>query len=132
MERRSADGEDFAKAISDLHEQVKLKLQDTNQKYKQRANLKRREVQFEVGYLVLAHLLKERLPKREYNKFKMKKIGPCRILQKFSANSYELQSPPSVGISPIFNVVDLSPYTTVDEEDSSERQTRDIQDEERS
>lgn len=34
LELRSVDGEDFAKAISDLHEQVKLKLQDSSQKYK--------------------------------------------------------------------------------------------------
>ena len=61
----------------------------------------------------------------------MKNIGPCRILRKFSANAYEFQLPPGVGISPIFNVAYLYPYTVVDEEDSSERRTRDTQDEER-
>jgi len=34
LERRSANGEDFARAINDLHEQVKTKLQDNSQKYK--------------------------------------------------------------------------------------------------
>ena len=58
LERRSADGEDFAQAMSDLHEQVKTKLQDNSQKYKQQADLKRREVQFNVGDEVLAHLRK--------------------------------------------------------------------------
>ena len=64
---------------------------------------------FEFGDLVLAHLRKERFQKREYSKLKFK-IGPCRVLRKFSANAYEIELPPDVGISPIFNVVDLYKY----------------------
>ena len=112
LEKRSADGEDFAQAMSDLHEQVKLKLIDSGQRYKQQADLKRREVQFNVGDEVLAHLRKERFPRGQYNKLKFKKIGPCRILRKFSANAYEIQLPLGLGIAPIFNVADLFPYTT--------------------
>ena len=44
----------------------------------------------------------------------MKKIGPCRIIRKFSANGYELDIPTGVGISPIFNVADLYPYVVGD------------------
>ena len=35
QERWSADGEDFANAMLDLHEQVKIKLHDNSQKFKQ-------------------------------------------------------------------------------------------------
>lgn len=42
---------------------------------------------------------------------KFKKIGPCKILHKISANAYELQLPPGIAISLIFNVADLFPYT---------------------
>ena len=111
--------------MSDLHEQVKLKLQDSSQRYKQRADSKRREVQFNVGDEVLAHLRKERFPKREYNKLKFKKIGPCKNIPKFSANAYELQLPPGMGISPIFNVADLFPYVAGTENDATERPERD-------
>ena len=41
---------------------------------------------------------------------KFKKIGPCKILRKFSTNPYELELPIGIGISPIFNVADLYPY----------------------
>jgi hypothetical protein len=40
----------------------------------------------------------------------MKKIGPCKILRKFDANSYEIELPDGVGISSIFNVAYLYPY----------------------
>ena len=44
----------------------------------------------------------------------MKKIGPCNILRKFSANAYELDLPLGIGISPSFNVEDLYSYTVGD------------------
>ena len=72
--------------------------------------MRRREVNFEVGDLVLAHLRKERFPKRKYNKLKFKKIGLCRILRNFSINAYEIELPYDIGISPIFNVADLYRY----------------------
>jgi hypothetical protein len=40
----------------------------------------------------------------------MKNIGSWKILSKFEANSYEIEFPDDVGISPIFNVSDLYPY----------------------
>jgi hypothetical protein len=40
----------------------------------------------------------------------MNKIGPCKILRKFYANSYEIELPDDVGISPILNILDLYPY----------------------
>lgn len=58
----------------------------------------------------MANLRKEIFPKWEYNKLKLKNIGPCRILGKFSANSYELELLVDVGVSLIFNVADLYLY----------------------
>jgi len=127
LEKRSADGEDFSKAMNDLHEQVKSKLKDNSQKYKQQADLKRWEVQFNVGDEVLAHLRKEWFPKGAYNTLKFKKIGPCKILRKFSANTYEIQLPADIGMSPIFNVANLFPYTANPEDDSVVWLERDTQ-----
>ena len=70
--------------------------------------------------MVLAHLRKKIFPKREYNKLKFKKIGPCRVLRKFFANSYEIELPPNIGITPIFNVADFYKYENRNADDTSE------------
>ena len=75
-ELRSADGEEFASEIQAIHEQVKQQLQGSSIRYKSITDLSRREVHFEVGDQVLAHLRKERFPKKQYNKLKFKKIRP--------------------------------------------------------
>jgi hypothetical protein len=63
-----------------------------------------------VGYQVITHLRKERFPRGTYNKLKMKKIRPCKILRKFHANAYEIELLEGVGMLLIFNISDMYPY----------------------
>lgn len=67
-----------------------------------------------MGDLVMVYIRKERFPTKTYNKLKMKKIGPCRIKRKFSSTAYEIELPEGIGISPIFDIVDLYPYKEVE------------------
>lgn len=105
-----------------IHQQVKGQLHGSNLRYKQRIDLKRREVNFEVGDLVLAHPWKEWFPKHEYNKLDLKKIDLCKVLRKFSANSYEIELPLNMGISLIFNTTQLYPYKEFRIENQDEQQ----------
>jgi hypothetical protein len=101
---------DFATEMQELHCKIKERLQNANQEYKSRVDQHRREIQFEVGDLVLVHLRKERFPRGTYNKLNMKKIGSCKILRKFETNDYEIELPYGIGISPIFNIEGMYPY----------------------
>jgi hypothetical protein len=85
-------------------------LKNTNYEYKRNADQHRRKIEFEVGDQVLAHIRKEIFPRGTYNKLKLKKTGPCKILRRFGENAYELELPEDVCISPIFNIADLYLY----------------------
>ena len=70
--------------------------------------------------MILAHLRNERFPRGTYNKLKMKKIGRCKVMKKFGANTYEIELPDGIGISPIFNISDLYPYKDEEAGEDSE------------
>ena len=71
--------------------------------------------------MILAHLRKERFTKGTYNKLKMKKIRPCKVLKKFGANAYEIELPDGIEISLIFNISYLYPYKDEEAEAGSEQ-----------
>jgi hypothetical protein len=62
-EFRSASAENFAEAMKELHSRVKERLQNSNQEYKRKVDQHRRELQFEVGDLILAHSKEGKVPK---------------------------------------------------------------------
>jgi hypothetical protein len=72
-EFRSARAEEFVAKMHKLHNQIKEQFHNSSREHKHRVDQHRRELQFEVGEQVLAHLRKERFL-GTYNKLKMKKI----------------------------------------------------------
>ena len=102
MVKRGVVGEEFFDFMESLHKEVKLKLEQSNQKYKENEDKSRRHQDFQVGDEVMVHMKKGRLHVGTYNKLKMKMFD--------SGNTYEVELPDDMYISPIFNVVDLYKY----------------------
>ena len=52
---------------------------------------------------------KEHFPIGTYNKLKMKKFGPCKIVKRHdSQNAYEVELLAKLNISPVFNISNLT------------------------
>ena len=55
-EKRSATGEEFSNFMDSLHKEVKLRLEQSNQKYKENVDQSRRHHDFQVDDEVMVHL----------------------------------------------------------------------------
>ena len=101
---------DFVGGLAECHKIVQERLEKANEKYKQSADLKRRNVEFNEGDMVYAVLTKDRFPIGAYNKLKARKIGPVEVVKRINENAYKLKLPDDVYRSDVFNVKHLVPY----------------------
>jgi hypothetical protein len=102
-----------------VHNKVKKQLEVMNIKYKENTYERRRHREFEMGDEVMVYLRKYFFPFRTYNKLKMKKFGPCKIIKKIdSINAYAMELQETLSISPIFYIAYLYQYQ---EENFSEK-----------
>ena len=59
----------------------------------------------------MAHLRKEHFLVGTYNKLRMKKFGPCKIVKRYdSGNAYKVEFPFELIISLVFNISNLTKY----------------------
>ena len=115
-EKRSVAEEEFFDFMESLHKKVKLKLEQSNQKYKENVDKSRKHHFFKVGNDLMVHFKKGILLVGTYSKLKMKTFGPCKILKKFdSGNAYEVELSDDMDISPIFNFSNLYKYHESDD-----------------
>lgn len=96
--------------MKEVHDAVKKTIMENTAHTKKKVDERKRDVQFQVGDLVMVHLNKERMQKGVLSKLQMRKIGPCAILEKYGSNAYKIDLPTNMGLSPIFNVADLVSY----------------------
>jgi hypothetical protein len=119
------DATQRAELVSKLHATTKENIERMNARYKVAGDKGRTQLTFEPGDLVCLHLRKERFPELRKSKLMPRADGPFKVLQRINENAYKLDLPADFGVSPIFNIADLTPY--LGEEDELESRMTQMQ-----
>lgn len=90
--------------------EVRTKLIDGGQNYKQLADKKRLFKEFKVGDLVMIYLRNDRSPAETHSKLNLRKLGPFPITRRINENAYVIILPLDLNISPTFNNSDIYQY----------------------
>lgn len=117
--KTSQFAQSFAQHIHDLHAHIRATLTSQYDAYQTHANQSRRASHFNVGDQVLVRLVPERMPSGTVKKLAPRRVGPFRILKKIGENAFVLDLPSDWGVSPIFNVSDLTMFVPPPQELSS-------------
>jgi hypothetical protein len=99
----------FIEQIQHICQQVEEILQKSNAKYKQCHDKHRVPHQFQVGDKVYLHLQNNCLTE-PHQKLRPLRYGPYTITKVVGSNAFELNTPPFLGMHPVFNVDLLQPY----------------------
>ena len=124
-EKLNFDATQHAELMLELHATTKQNIERMNAKYKIAGDKGRRQLTFELGDLVWLHFRKERFPEMRKSKLMPRADGPFKVLQRVNENAYKLDLPADFGVSPTFNIADLTPY--LGEEDELESRTTQMQ-----
>ena len=96
--------------MRDIHEECKRRLTIHTNSYAASANAKRKDRQFNEGDMVLVRLRPERFPPGSFTKLHARRAGPFRVIKKLGTNAYVIELPSKFGISPVFNIEDLTEF----------------------
>jgi hypothetical protein len=108
--RPSEAGLDFSEHMKDVHAEVKRRLSHSTDSYAAAANIKRRDIQFNGGDMVLVCLKPERFPPGSFTKLHTQRAEPFQITKNLGNNAYVIDLPSEFGISPIFNIEDITAF----------------------
>jgi hypothetical protein len=101
---------DFSSYMRDVHEECKRRLTTHTNSYATVANAKRKDRQFNTGDMVLVRLRPKRFPPGSFTKLHARRAGPFQVTKKLGSNAYVIALPSDFGISPIFNIEDLTEF----------------------
>ncbi|KAK9057995.1 hypothetical protein SSX86_022835 [Deinandra increscens subsp. villosa] len=105
LEQQLVDRDDMIKLL-------RQNLQKAQDRMKNQANQKRRELTFQVGdyvFLKIQPYRQKSLAKRRYEKLSPRFFGPYRIKRVVGPVAYELELPPEARIHPVFHISMLKP-----------------------
>jgi translation initiation factor IF-1 len=102
--------------ILKLHETTKLQIEKMNDKYRITASKGRKAVKLEPGDLVWVHLRKDRFSDLRKSKLMPRTAGTFKVLEKINDNAYKLELPSEFRVSPTFNISNLKPYLSEEDE----------------
>nr|KYP69725.1 Retrotransposable element Tf2 [Cajanus cajan] len=101
------EGSSRAEFIKKLHERVRDHIQSQTEKYTKYNNKGRKKV------------IKNKFPSKRKSKLSPREDGPFKVLKKINNNAYVLDLPQEYGVSPSFNISDLSLFTRVDDHEEA-------------
>ena len=110
-----------------LHEKVRLHLEKKNQEVAKKANKGRKRIVLEPGDWVWVHFRKERFPNHRKTKLMPRGDGPFQVLERLNDNAYKIDLPSEYQVHNTFNVCDLSPFPTLDDDDASNLRSNSFQ-----
>lgn len=80
--RLHGDAEERTEHIKQMHSHVRTQIENSNRKYKERVDRRRKRVVFKAGDLVWIHLGKARFPTDRHGKLHPRADGPFRVLER--------------------------------------------------
>ena len=108
QEQSNMEASQCAEYVKKIHENTKKELEKKAQYFATKANKHQKKITFEPGDLVWVHLRKEHFPEKCKSKLMPRGDGPFKVLAKINENAYKIELPENYGVSPTFNVADLS------------------------
>lgn len=102
--------EKLAAQFSEMLKQMKGNIEEAKNRYKLKVDAHRRAKLFNEGDLVMIRIRKECFPVGTLNKLKPRKLGPFAIKKKWEDNTYLIDIPPELNLSPTFNILDIYKY----------------------
>ena len=108
--RENPSGQQYVENIHEAIRRARVLLQEAQNKQKQYADRKRREVSFNPGDLVLLSTTNLRLKVPSTHKLLPRYIGPFAVAEQVGRNAYKLNLPDAMKVHPVFHVSLLHAY----------------------